>query len=47
MNHSNKQMTMALTVSVMFVIINIFAVTQGTADNYASLIGQFIVKLLP
>jgi hypothetical protein len=45
MAHSNKSMVMALTISVMFVIFNILAVTQGTAENYISLIGQFIVKL--
>ena len=45
MMHSNLHMVMALAISVMFIVFNILAVTQGTAENYISLIGQFIVKL--
>lgn len=45
MTHSNKHMVTALTLSVMFVIFNILAVTQGSAENYISLIGKFIYQL--
>ncbi|MCG6938514.1 MAG: hypothetical protein LJE83_10140 [Gammaproteobacteria bacterium] len=47
MAHTNKHMVLALAISVMFVIFNILAVTQGTAHNYISLIGEFVNKLLP
>ena len=47
MTHPKKHMAVALTISTMFVIFNIIAVTQGTAENYYSQIEQFIVSLLP
>jgi len=34
MNVSGKHITIALTLSVLLIIFNIIAVTQGTADNF-------------
>ncbi|MBE9560826.1 MAG: hypothetical protein IMF15_08550 [Proteobacteria bacterium] len=47
MTHPTKTMALALTLSTMFVIFNIVAVTQGTAENYYSQIEHFIATLLP
>ena len=47
MNLSINHMVMALTVSVVFIVCNIFVVTQGNAQCYISLIGEFVTKLLP
>jgi len=46
MDHSKKQLAIALTLSTMFIILNIIAVTQGTEQSYYSKIEQFIVSLL-
>ena len=47
MTHPTKTMAAALTVSTMFVIFNIIAVTQGSAEAYYSQIENLIVSLLP
>ena len=47
MTHSNKNMVTALTVSTVFIIFNIIAVTQSTEKDYYSQIEHFIINLLP
>ena len=47
MTQPTKTMALALAVSTMFVIFNIVAVTQGTAENYYSQLEHFIADLLP
>ena len=47
MTHTTKTMALALTLSTMFVIFNIVAVTQGAAEGYYSQIEHFIATLLP
>ena len=47
MNHSSNHMVMALTISAVFIVCNILVVTQGNAQSYINLIGEFVTKLLP
>ena len=42
-----KRIVIALTISTMFIIFNIFAVTQGTAADYYGQLEQFINSFLP
>ena len=46
MTHSSNRMVMALTISVVFIVCNILVVTQGNAQSYIGLIGEFVTKLL-
>ena len=41
-----KQMTVALTMSAIFIILNIIAVTSGTAELFYLQIDQFIYDLV-
>jgi len=47
MNTSEKHMLIALTLSALFIIINIVAVLSGSATIYYSQIDQFILNILP
>jgi hypothetical protein len=47
MTISNKQMMIALTLSIMFVIVNIVAVISGSATTFYSQIDQLVFDLLP
>ncbi|NOQ89332.1 MAG: hypothetical protein GQ549_00125 [Gammaproteobacteria bacterium] len=47
MTHPTKYMAAALTLSTTFVIFNIIAVTQGSADTYYRNIEQFIISMMP
>ena len=41
-----KQMALALTMSAIFIILNIIAVTSGTADLFYLQVDQFIKDLI-
>lgn len=41
-----KQMAVALTMSAIFIILNIIAVTTGNADTFYLQIDQFIKELV-
>jgi len=41
-----KQMAVALTMSAIFIILNIIAVTSGTADLFYLQVDQFIKDLI-
>ena len=47
MTDPTKTMTLALGISMMLVIFNIIAVTQGSAENYYSAIEHFIANAMP
>ncbi len=46
MTVTEKHLTVALTLSTMFIIFNIVAVTQGVAADYYSQIVQLIGSLM-
>ena len=41
-----KQMAVALTMSAIFIVLNIIAVTSGTADLFYLQVDQFIKDLI-
>ncbi len=46
MNALGKPIAIALTLSILFVIFNIYAVTQGTADETYSQVDVLIKNLI-
>ena len=47
MTHPERNMVVVLAISTVFVVFNIVAVTQGTAEVFYSEIEQFVISLLP
>jgi hypothetical protein len=46
MIRSNNTMYIALTISAVFIMFNILAISQGNAQSYIGLIAEFVIKLL-
>jgi hypothetical protein len=46
MMHLKTQMLVALTMSTIFIVLNIIAVTTGTADIFYLQVDQFIKDLI-
>ena len=46
MLYFKKQMAVALTMSAIFIVLNIIAVTTGSADSFYLQIDQFIKELV-